>query len=260
MNKTFLLIRYFNYILNAKDEHSLHSPFAYDFYTKVIKGKDFNPEFNKIEQLRKSLKKNLKTIEIVDLGAGSGVTKSNTRTIASISNHSKKNTRLAQLIFRIIKTQQPCTVIDLGTSLGLTTLYESLANPNGKIFTFEGCPSTAEVAENNFKKIHAQNIQLIVGNIDTSLPKLLEDVKTVDFVFFDANHRYEPTMRYFSQCLKKANENSIFIFDDIYWSSEMEKAWNDIKAHSSVTMSIDLFYLGIIFFRKKQPVQHFILK
>ena len=260
MDKISLLVRYVNYFLKAKDEHSLHSPFAFDFYTKIINNKTYHPDWDKIELLRKDLKKNKTQLEITDFGAGSGVSKTNTRTIASICCYSEKKPSLAQLIYRIIKDQQSYTIIDLGTSLGLTTLYESKANLLSEIFTFEGCPNTALVAKDNFNKLSATNIQVIIGNIDSTLPSLLTKLNKIDFVFFDANHRYEPTIRYFLLCLEKSTEDSIFVFDDIYWSTEMNKAWDEIKKHPSVTMTIDLFYLGIVFFRKKQPVQHFTLK
>jgi predicted O-methyltransferase YrrM len=260
LNKFFLISQYFNYLLKARDKHSVHSPFVFDFYTKIIKDKTLFPDFEKIEILRKELKNNFEKIEINDFGAGSEVDNSNDRTIASISKYSEKNPSLAQLIFRIIKNQKPGTILDLGTSLGITTLYQAKANPLGKVYTFEGCPNTAAIAEKNFKKLSVSNIELIIGNIDDTLPELLQQLSTVDFAFFDANHRYEPTINYFRQCLQKATEDSIFIFDDIYWSPGMKKAWEEIKKHPSVGISIDLFFIGILFFRKKQPVQHFTLK
>src|SRR5690606_35219993 len=124
---------------------------------------------------------------------------------------------------------------------GITTLYEAVAAPTAKIITFEGCPQTAAVAERNFRKLNRQNIEIVTGNIDETLPERLKEVSSIDFVFFDANHRYEPTVRYFETCLSKAHNDTCFIFDDIHWSDEMEQAWETIRAHPSVTVSIDLF-------------------
>jgi predicted O-methyltransferase YrrM len=260
LNKLFLLLHYFNYLFKARDEHSLHSPFAFEFYTKVIKDKTVFPEFSEIEQLRTELKRNHKAIAITDLGAGSAINKAKTRTVSSICTIAEKKPQLAQLIYRIVKKQQPKVILDLGTSLGITTLYEAKANPLAKVYTFEGCTNTAQVAKENFKKLSAENIEIIIGNIDDTLPKIIDKVSKVDFVFFDANHRYDPTMSYFLQCESKADEDSIFVFDDIYWSEGMKEAWEEIKMHPSVRMSIDLFFIGILFFRKKQPVQHFTLR
>jgi predicted O-methyltransferase YrrM len=260
LNKLFLVLQYLRYLLNARDEHSLHSPFAYIFYTEIIRGKTISPDFVAIENLRKELKRNHTSIQVTDLGAGSGVDNSSIKTISSICRNSEKKPVLAQLIYRIIQTYQPKTIFDLGTSLGITTLYEAKASPSSNVYTFEGCPNTAAFAKENFRKLSVENIETVTGNIDTTLPETIQKITSLDFVFFDANHRYEPTLRYFQLCLQKAHENSIFVFDDIYWSPEMRKAWNEIKKHPSVGMSMDLFSIGIVFFRKKQPVQHFTLK
>ncbi len=260
MNKLFIVLQYFKYVLKAGDAHSLHSPYAFDFYTKIIKDETVFSDFLEIELLRKELKNNFQSISVTDLGAGSGVNNSKIKTISSICKIAEKNPTLAQLIYRIVKKQQPKIVIDLGTSLGITTIYEAKATPLGKVYTFEGCPNTAAVAHENFKKVKVENIEIVVGNIDTTLKETLNKIPKVDFVFFDANHRYEPTLNYFLQCLNKSDENSVFVFDDIYWSVGMKKAWEEIKRHPSVGMSMDLFFIGIIFFRKKQPVQHFTLR
>ncbi len=260
MNTYFTIFQYITYLLKARNEHFLHSPFAYDFYTKIIKGKTSCAEQLEIEGVRKKLKKDIRRIEIVDFGAGSGIDNANSKKISSICKNAEKKPALAQLIYRIIKFQQPAIMLDLGTSLGITTLYESRANPLGLVYTFEGCPATAAVAKENFDALSAKNIKQVVGNIDDTLPLIIAQLPSIDFVFFDANHRYEPTLNYFLQCLEKANEDSIFIFDDIYWSEEMNRVWKELKKHPSVGMSMDLFYLGILFFRKKQPVQHFIVR
>ncbi len=260
MNKLFLVFHYVRYFFKARNEHWLHSPFVYELYTKVIKEKKQYADFEKIEGLRIKLKQNQGRIEIKDLGAGSGINKSTLRSISSICRHSEKSPALAQLLYRIVKDRKPAILLDLGTSLGLTTLYEATANPAAKVYTFEGCPNTAALAVQHFKQLSVSTIETVVGNIDVTLPEVLSNVPAVDFVFFDANHRYEPTMNYFRLCLEKAQEESVFIFDDIYWSPGMKKAWDEIKMHPSIGISIDLFFIGIVFLRKKQPVQHFTLR
>ncbi len=260
MNKFFLITQYIRYLFHARDEHSLHSPFAYTFYTTLIKPQAPDPEHVPIERLRKELKKSTASLLITDYGAGSSIRNSRTRKVASIARHSEKKPALAQLIYRIIRERKPSVILDLGTSLGLTTLYQAMANPAGQVYTFEGCPNTLALAKENFQTLSVRNIEAIEGNIDHTLPETLAKVPSADFVFFDANHRYEPTLRYFSACLEKAHEDSIFVFDDIYWSAEMKKAWEEIKQHPAVGMTFDLFFIGIVFFRKKQPVQHFTLR
>ncbi|GAB3271472.1 class I SAM-dependent methyltransferase [Larkinella harenae] len=252
---------YLKFLLKARDAHALHSPFVFDLYTKLIRADNpHEPAFESIRALQLDLLKDNRKIQITDFGAGSRINASRERAIKDIAKNSQKPARFGRLLFRLIKRFQYRTIIDLGTSLGITTLYEAVAAPGAQILTFEGCPQTAAVAERNFRKQNRQNIEIITGNLDETLTERLKTVPGVDFVFFDANHRYEPTVRYFETCLAKAHHDSCFIFDDIHWSDEMEQAWEKIKAHPSVTVSIDLFYVGLVFFRQQQPKQDFILR
>jgi predicted O-methyltransferase YrrM len=257
-----LIKKYLQYLFSAKDEHSLHSPFVYELYLEIIKPtkKSKHIDYQSIESLRKQLKSNQTEITITDFGAGSKIYKGNQRTITQIAKNAEKSPKFGKLLYRLIAHFQSKTIIDLGTSLGVTTIYQSKANCQAKIYSFEGCPATAKIAQDNFQQLSCENIELIVGNIDETLPGILAKIEHLDFAFFDANHRYEPTVRYFEQCLEKAHEDSVFVFDDIHWSDEMEQAWEYIKSHDKSLITIDLFFVGLVFFRKKQPKQSFILK
>ncbi len=258
----------FNYFLKAQDEHGLHSPFVFDLYLNTIKKDARLPSFGDIEAIRQMMLHSQETLQITDYGAGSRVNTSSTRKVSDIAQHSKKSARLARLFYRFIQRFEYTSIFDLGTSLGLTTLYMAQANPTAQIITFEGCPETANVAQKNFKAwaSHALSpqqslpIQTVIGNLDETLPNAIESVQRLDFVFFDANHRYEPTVRYFETCLAKAHNDSLFVFDDIHWSPEMEQAWEYIKAHPSVSATIDLAAVGLVFFRQQQLKQHFVLR
>jgi len=257
-----LIAAYLKYLLRSGNEHAIHSPFLFDLYTQVIaENKDYNPDYEELKALRKMLLKSEQQIEILDLGAGSRINKSNLRKIKTIAKNAEKPEKFAKLFNRLIKRFQPKTILELGTSLGLTTLYMSRAKPDAQIISFEGCPQTASIAKENFNSAKASNIQVVVGNIDHTLPQQLSKMaKTIDFAYFDANHRYEPTVRYFENCLPYAANDSVFIFDDIYWSAEMTKAWEEIKLHPQVTLTVDLFWIGLVFFRKEQPKEHFTLR
>jgi predicted O-methyltransferase YrrM len=250
----------FQFLLASKNEHSLHSPFVFDLYTKIITNKKRLPIYAEIENLRKKLLKNKIIIEITDFGAGSKIHKTNQREIRQIAKSAEKAPRFGRLIFRLIQHFKPATIFDLGTSLGITTIYESKAYADSKIYTFEGCPETAKIAQENFKALNCANIEIVVGNIDETLSNKLNEIEQLDFAFFDANHRFEPTVRYFEMCMEKVTEKSVFVFDDIHWSDEMHESWQYISKHSKVMISIDLFFVGLVFFRKNQPKQHFILR
>ncbi len=255
-----MLKYFFQFLLASKNEHSLHSPFVFDLYTKIVKDKKTLPIYSEIENLRKKLLKNRTVIEIVDFGAGSRIYKTNQREIRQIVKSAEKAPKFGRLLFRLIQHFKPSTIFDLGTSLGITTIYEAKACEFGKVYTFEGCPETAKIAEENFRALDCPNIEVIVGNLDETLATQLNEINQLDFVFFDANHRYEPTIKYFEMCRAKANEESVFVFDDIHWSDEMHEAWEYISNHPSVMISIDLFFVGLVFFRKNQPKQYFVLR
>lgn len=246
----------------ARDEHSLHSPFVFELYTRIIRtAKPDKSPFADIQALRRELRRSRRRIEITDFGAGSRVNTSRQRAIGDIVRNSEKPPRFGWLMYRLVRRFGAKTIFDLGTSFGLTTacLARAATETGGRVVTFEGCPQTAAVAEENFARLGIQNVDLVVGNLDETLAQQIKAVQQLDFAFFDANHRYEPTMRYFAACLSKINNDTVFIFDDIHWSAEMELAWEEIKAHPAVTVTIDLFYIGLVFFRHEQPKQHFTL-
>jgi predicted O-methyltransferase YrrM len=200
-------------------------------------------------------------IEVEDFGAGSAISKTNERSIASIARHAAKSKKMAQLLFRIVNFYQPQTILELGTSLGISTAYMAMANPQARIITAEGSAAIAAQAKRNFQSLQCNNIQQVTGNFDDTLPELLSANPQLDLAFIDGNHRYEPTVRYFNQLLPHLHANSILIFDDIHWSAGMEQAWEAVKENQSVMLSIDLFFIGLVFFSDQFKVkQHFTIR
>jgi predicted O-methyltransferase YrrM len=260
----FYALKYFYFYLKASDKHAIHSPFVYELYTLAIQSKKEYYAFFELENLRQELISDRTQIEITDFGAGSKHTSknSNKKSISEIARHSAITTKKAQLLFRLVEHFKPKTILELGTSLGISTLFMALAadNHETQIITFEGCKQIAEKARENFEELEQENIEIIIGNIDQTLPKSLPSFPLLDFIFLDANHRYEPTISYFNQVLEKCHKDTLIILDDIHWSEGMEKAWKEIIQHKQVTVSIDLFQVGLIFLRKEQPKQHFDLK
>ena len=252
-SRSQLAVKYLKHWITASNGkgHGVHSPFVFEFITKVLNDKIVYPGYEKVEALRNQLLKENTVLEVEDFGAGSVIDKKNKRKISSLAKNAAKPKKFGQLLFRMVKYYQPATVLELGTSLGITTSYLSLARPGARLITMEGSKEIAEIAKNNFKALEIENAELIGGNFDDSLSPVIYQLSSVDFVFIDGNHRKEPTLRYFQQLIAKTNNNSILVFDDIHWSGEMEAAWETIKSHSSVTCSIDLFFIGIVFFRKE---------
>ncbi|HET8828686.1 MAG TPA: class I SAM-dependent methyltransferase, partial [Pelobium sp.] len=211
----------------------------------------------KVEKLRESLLKDPRSISVTDLGAGSHVNNKSVKKVRAIAKNALKPKKLAQLLYRLAKEFKPNNLLELGTCLGVTTAYFAEALPDASITTMEGCPQTAAIAEENWEKLSLKNIKVEVGNFDDTLPALIKQQDQLDFVFIDGNHRKKATLKYFNLCLPKVHQDSVIIFDDIYWSKGMEEAWNHIKAHPDVTVTIDLFWIGLVFFRSGQAKQDF---
>jgi predicted O-methyltransferase YrrM len=255
--------KYCNYYLTASNGkgHGIHSPFVYDFVRNVLNDKRNFYAYQQVEALRKQMVLNKTIIEVEDFGAGSAVNKTNQRSIASIARHAVKSKKLAQLLFRIVNYYQPETILELGTSLGISTAYMALANPRARVVTAEGSVAIAAQAQKNFQSLHLSSVEQVTGNFDVTLPPILKTLPHLDLAFIDGNHRYEPTLQYFNQLLPSLHNNSIVIFDDIHWSAGMEKAWHAIQENRAVTLSIDLFFIGLVFFSDQFKVkQHFTIR
>ena len=262
-SKPQLLLKYLHYYFIASNGkgHGMHSPFVFDFITKLLNDKTVYPEYERVEALRDQLLNDSTVLEVEDFGAGSAVDKKNKRSILSIAKNAAKPKKFGQLLFRMVKYYQPATILELGTSLGITSSYLSLAKPDARLITMEGSKEIAEVAKRNLINLEIGNIDIVEGNFDNTLSSVVRGLSSVDFAFIDGNHRKEPTERYFKELLAKTNNDSILVFDDIHWSSEMEAAWGAIKKGVSVTCSIDLFFIGMVFFRKEfKEKQHFVIR
>lgn len=262
-SKARLIQKYISWYCTASNSkgHGTHSPFIFSFITKVLNDKTAYADYNRIELLRKQLLENHSVLTIEDLGAGSTIDRSNQRTISSIAKNAAKPKKFGQLLFRMAKYYQPRTILELGTSLGITTSYLASGNPAATVTTMEGAKEVAAVARENFAATGLQNISILEGNFDDTLAPLVHDMGSVDCCFIDGNHRREPTERYFQQLLPFAHNDSIFIFDDIHWSREMEQAWDTIRNHPAVRCSVDLFFIGIVFFREEfHEKQHFSIR
>ena len=258
----FQIKSYLQFLWHSKNEHAVHSPFVFTLITKCFYDTKSKPKYAVLKEYRNSLLKNHRTIEVTDFGAGSKVFKSNTRKISQIAKTAGISPKRAELLFRIVNYFQPDTILEIGTSLGLATSALSLGSRSvgikSKITTLEGCPETAKIAQEQFKKFGLTNINLEVTEFNSFLSKL----QTLNFklIYFDGNHQKKATLDYFELLLPTITNETVWIFDDIHWSSEMEEAWEIIKKHPKVTVTIDTFQWGLVFFRREQPKEHFVIR
>ena len=246
----------------------LHSPFVFNLYQTCIKKQNDKNEMNEIEFCRNELLLDNKVIKYIDLGAGSNLLNNKiNKKVKEIAHSHLKPKRIAHIIYYIILNFKVKNVIELGTSLGITSSYIAQALKNNyksnevNFTTIEGIKEVKEIANIQFKKLHLNDyIHSMEGNFNTELHEVLKNYKSVDVFFVDGNHTYDATMNYFNLALPYSHNDSIFIFDDIYWSKGMTKAWEEIKNNSKVLQTVDLFFIGLVLFRSEQKSQHFKLR
>ena len=236
----------------------------FNLVTKCLYDRKNYPEYKQLTAYRKSLLANHHTIEVTDFGAGSRVFTSNTRTISKIAKTAGISAKRAELLFRITRYFQPTTILEIGTSLGLATSALALGNPKAKITTLEGCPNTLATVNGNFQnskfQIPNSNVEFVNTEFYSYLKNFQLPTSNFQLIYFDGNHTQEATLDYFDLLLPTITNDTVWIFDDIHWSVDMEAAWERIKNHPKVTVTIDTFQWGLVFFRTEQEKEHFTIR
>lgn len=251
---------YLTFLWNSKNQHGVHSPFVFDLVTKCFYDKSYYPEYSVLKNYRNSLLQNKNTIEVTDFGAGSRVFKSNTRSINQIAKNAGISSKRAELLFRMVRYFQPQTILEIGTSLGLATSALALGNVKAKITTLEGCPNTMTIAKKQLQLQNLNNVNFENTEFSTFFKTYNLQPTTYNLIYFDGNHSKQATLEYFELLLPTITNDSIWIFDDIHWSIDMEEAWKIIKQHPKVKVTIDTFQWGIVFFRNEQEKEHFTIR
>ncbi len=252
-----MFFQYLRYRLSAKTGHGTHSPFVFQLLNSVIYNKHRYYAYTEIEEYRKQLLASTEQISCIDFGASAKGNHPIFKNIRIIAKRAVKPPKYGQLLFRLVNFYQSKNILEIGTSLGVTTCYLAAANTDNSVVSLDGCAEAVAIAKKNWTILGVENISVHTGNFNETLPRVLKDIDRLDFVFFDGNHRKDPTLNYFRQCLLKSHEGSVFVVDDIYWSAEMKEAWEVIKQHNQVTVTIDLFFMGLVFFHKGQVKQDF---
>jgi len=255
----FQLKSYIQFLIRSNNQHGIHSPFVYDLIDTCFYGTNQKSWYHQLEKYKNTLLKNNRLLLVEDFGAGSKLLQKRQRKVSEIAKKAGISKKRGQLLGRLANYFNSKNILEIGTSLGISTASLRLGNPNARITTLEGCTATAQVAMNSFKNFNFRHIDTVLGNFNETLPKVLDN-KTYDLIYFDGNHQQEPTIDYFEQCLQHIHNDSVFIFDDIYWSKGMQEAWQYIIQDPKVSVSIDTFYWGIVFFRKEQAKEHFTIR
>lgn len=246
------VFNYLNYILlpHHRGGHGIHSPFVFDLVSRVFRNKTDPAIVLLVEQIRKQMLSDKRIINVRDLGSGSASLKKSMRKVSEIARRSPVTPKYGRLLSNIAAEFGKPAIIELGTSVGISAIYMAASCPDATVYTIEGCPETAKLAKQNFVNAGFENIKMMEGSFDDILPELLSEVSKPGLVFIDGNHRKEPVMKYFNLIAENSGNSSVVIIDDINHSKEMNEAWHELKKHEKVSLSIDLFRMGILFFRE----------
>ncbi len=257
----YLVKSYLSYLLKSKYKkgYGLHSPFVFNLVRDLIGDNHHYYVFESIKAYRKQLMKSNQVICMTDYGAGSTNFEGRERKVSKLVFQSSIQPKYGELLFRLANHFKPNCIVELGTSIGISASYFARHNSGCPVYTIEGCEKAAAFAAKTFKVLRCSNVQQIVGQFQDVLPELVGSLDKLDMVFIDGHHEKQATLAYFNICLSKATNESIFIFDDIHWSKGMHEAWQIISDHPEVTVSLDLFQIGIVFFRKECQKQHFVV-
>jgi predicted O-methyltransferase YrrM len=248
----FRIYKYLKYMLLSRHKrgHGIHSPFVFDLVTRVFRNKTDHDIVCSIRKLKKRLISDHRSIIVNDLGAGTEKFKTNKRKVSDIARYSPVPPKYGVLLSNLASEFGEPLIVELGTSFGFSTMYMAASCPDAVVYTIEGCPATAEIAIQNFSTAGLTNIRLISGSFDESLPVVAETGIKPGLVFIDGNHRKDPVLMYFSRIVELSDNKTVIVIDDIYYSKEMEDAWKEIKLNEKVSVTVDLFRMGIVFLRE----------
>ncbi len=253
------IISFLGFLFQSRNKHGVHSPFVFNLITNCLGKKLPNKYLILFSNYKKELRIHTSTIDITDYNADSKIIYSNKKNVLKIAKDTIVSTKRAKLLMNLMHYFNPDNILEIGTSLGSRTAAISISAPDSKITTLESCKETGYITKKMFEKYNFKNSRLVIGSFDTSLPKELKN-NNFDFIYFNGNHTKKATLDYFKLSLASVNNDSMIVVNNIHSNKEMEQAWIEIKNHSKVTVSIDTYQWGIVFFRKEQQKEHFIIR
>jgi predicted O-methyltransferase YrrM len=255
-------VKYLKYILLSHHGrgYGIHSPFVFDLVTRVLRNKVDPDIVCTVEKVRKKMISDNRTILVNDMGSRSDLFKTNFRKVSDIARYSPVPGKYGELLSKMAVEFGKPLIIEFGTSVGISTLYMACSCTDTKVYTIEGCPATAEIARQNFSETGLNNIEIIEGSFDEVLPGLTNAGIKPGLVFIDGNHRKEPVIKYFNQMAELSDNKTVIIIDDINYSNEMREAWKEILMHGKISVTIDIFRMGIVFFREGINHNNYIIR
>lgn len=255
------ILRFAGYFLKSRHRrgHGIHSPFVFDLVNRILRSNIPGGVKKIISDRRKEMSLRNDKIIVDDLGAGSGFTSSVERRISDISRRSSIRSRYGRILFNLASLYNGKNILELGTAVGISTQYIAMGAPESRVISIEGSENLAKIAGENLMRSGLKNVDIVTGSFAEQLEKVLK-MHIPSMIFIDGNHRKGPVLEYFNKLKELIDPDSVIILDDINYSEEMAEAWNEIKSDPQVSVSIDIFQMGFVFFREGIVKQEFIIK
>lgn len=245
MHAFFSLQEYIKYLLKARGRHGIHSPFVFKLAGQLMNSRSKPTEYKEISRMFTDGCRSQRLIPQMDFGTGAGE-----RTLGEIIKKTALPRKYGLLLYRLAAYFRPTHILELGSGAGFSTMYLACGNDSARIVGMEGNPALCEIAGEHLRGLGVGNVEILQGNFDALLPEALQQMERLDFAFIDGNHRKTATLEYFKLLLDVSGDDTLLVFDDIHWSRGMADAWQAIAAHPRVTLTIDLFRMGLVFFRQ----------
>ena len=251
-----------NYILlsSHRKGHGVHGPFLYSLITNVFRKQISRDVVKNIENIRKRMLSDHRILKVTDYGSGQGRGEKDLRQVKEIARMAPVKEKYGKLLAKLSGEYGRNCIIELGTSLGIGTMYLAAGAPGAVVHTIEGCPGIAEVASENFKVAGYNNITLHKGTFREVLDGFIKMNIVPGLIFIDGDHREERMLEYFEKLYSLSDEGTVMVFDDIHNSKGMGAGWGKIMKDNRVTLSVDIFRMGLLFFRKGLTPASFIIR
>lgn len=251
MSRTYTATQYLSHFFRSKRWDSFHSPFLFSLFSYCSDDRISHPLFESIERKRRELIQSKEVIERHDYGAGTSYHQiKNTDAISRIARHALSLPFQCRFLYRLVVFTESRQIVELGTSLGISSAYLGIANSSSSVDTVEGDPEIANVAQKVFNQLKLDNVQLHNTSFDTFIANELPKEKRIDLMFLDGHHTSAALWKYYHALKPYMSDQTIIIVDDIYWSTDMTDGWKKLIALPDVTQSVDCFHFGLLFFKK----------
>lgn len=225
--------------LRHRRGHGVHSPFAFNLITTVIEESFMYYSYNEIEKIRQK-----------DL-----------RGILSAADRKRRKSitfKKASLLFRLANRFKPATILEIGSSWGISSLYLNSPRPDATHICIEPDSRVTEITQKVIGQLQS-SIDLRCGNLPELLPTALSDLCSLDFVFIHRLKDVSAYMPLFDHLMNNVNSNTVVVIEDIHALKSIYACWQRIKLYPEVKVSMDLYDMGLLFCNEKLNKQHYVV-